>query len=355
MSTVDIYDVAGKTWYQQKTVAGPGQLAQGCAVVAVAQDRSSYNIYYYGGFDGLDETNDFNDDVWILSLPSFMWMKVTSGTKAHARAGHKCVMPYPDQMMVIGGRASGSFDGPQCVEGNEIVQIFNLTNGKWLDSYDPANYGDYGVPEMIHRMIGGDYAGGATMTTPTPTGWDNKSLASVFQTLYPTSKIVTHYPYAPAASNGTKPTINDEDDGGLASWVAPVLGVVLGLVFITALVVGILLYRRRKLLRRNGNPNMSEGGTDENGHRILSWIRGQDTAKAPTVTTEDTPNLDDTESRAGGPQMAYLHSQGPRSPLHARPQQPPATAVPHEMPDTPLFEMMGKKPLRTYAVFGHPY
>ena len=342
MSTVDIYDVAGKTWYQQKTIAGPGQRARGCAVVAVAQDRSSYNIYYYGGFDGLDETKDFNDDVWILSLPSFIWMKVAPGTEGHARAGHKCVMPYPDQMMVIGGQAAATFDGPRCVEGNEIVQIFNLTNAKWLDSYDPANYGDYGVPEMIHAVIGGDYAGGATLMTPTPTGWDNKSLASVFQTLYPTSKIVTHYPYAPAASNGTRPTVNDEDGGGLASWVAPVLGVVLGLVFITALVVGILLYRRRKLLRRNGNPSMSEGGTDENGHRILSWIRGQDTAKAPTVTTEDTPNLDDTESRAGAPQMAYLHSQGPRSPLNARPRQPSATVVPHEMPDTPLFEMMGE-------------
>lgn len=342
MSTIDIYDVASKTWYQQKTVAGPGQLARGCAVVAVAQDRSSYNIYYYGGFEGTDETKDFNDDVWVLSLPSFMWMKLAAGTKGHARAGHKCVMPYPDQMMVIGGQAANTFDGPHCVEGNEIVQIFNLTNGEWLDSYDPTKYGDYGVPEIIHHSIGGNYAGGATVTTPMPTGWDNKSLASVFQTLYPTSKITTYYPYAPAASNGTRPTVNDEDGGGLASWVAPVLGVVLGLVFITALVVGILLYRRRKLLRRNGNPTMSEGGTDENGHRILSWIRGQDTAKAPTVTTEDAPNLDDTESRAGGPQMAYLHPQGPRSPLRAQPQQPTAAAVSHEMPDTPLFEMMGK-------------
>ncbi|KAJ8133299.1 hypothetical protein O1611_g327 [Lasiodiplodia mahajangana] len=63
MVNINIYDVANRTWYSQKTVEAPPQRAMGCAVVASAQDSSSYNIYYYGGFDGLHEDEDFSDDV----------------------------------------------------------------------------------------------------------------------------------------------------------------------------------------------------------------------------------------------------------------------------------------------------
>ncbi len=105
MSTVSVYDSANKLWYEQPTSGSPSppQLAQGCAVVASAQDGSSHNIYWYGGFDGLHLTEPFSDDVWILSIPSFMWMKVYSGNSTHARAGHRCFKPYPDQMLVVGG------------------------------------------------------------------------------------------------------------------------------------------------------------------------------------------------------------------------------------------------------------
>lgn len=337
MSNIDIYDIANEKWYTQSTIAGPGQLARGCAVVAVAQDYSSYNIYYYGGFDGLHEDTDFNDDVWILSLPSFMWMKIASGKADHARAAHKCVTPYPDQMMVIGGYPSlkGGNSVP-CLKDTQMIQLFNLTEGKWMSSYDPASYHDYGVPEMIHLMIGGDFKGSATMSVPTPSGWSDQGLQKVFETKYPTSKLTHYYPYTPDHYiNGTRTGVSG-DGNGLPSWVAPVLGVVLGLVFITAVVVLVMLYRRRKLLRKGG---MSERDTDENGNRILSWIRGQDSnGKAPTVTTsDDTPNMDEIDNRGAMP--PYAHQQAY---TQARTQNLRPDVVPHEMPDTPLYEMMGE-------------
>ena len=52
MSTISFYDIADKVWYEQPTNGvGPGQLTQGCAVLASAQDMSSHNIYWYGGYD----------------------------------------------------------------------------------------------------------------------------------------------------------------------------------------------------------------------------------------------------------------------------------------------------------------
>ncbi|KAI5919794.1 hypothetical protein F4810DRAFT_467206 [Camillea tinctor] len=333
MSNVDIYDIANDKWYTQPTIGAPPALALGCAVVAPAQDFSSYNIYHYGGYNGIDSSSPFNDDVWVLSLPSFMWMKISSGQAGHARAGHQCVMPYPDQMVVIGGYTSLSGGTLTCLEGG-ILQVFNLTEGRWMDSYDPNNWNEYGVPEMIHLMIGGDYTGGATMTAPTPTGWATPELSSVFSSPYATSKITTFYPYGSQGPGNSSRGVATGGGGGTPSWVAPVLGVVLGLVFITAVVVGILLYRRRKFLKRNGG---SEGSTDEHRHRILSWVHGQNNAKTPTISTEEPSSFGDMENRS----ILPVHGQG-----HSHQySQPEMKMVQHyEMPNTPLVELGGDMP-----------
>ncbi len=286
MSTIDIYDVANDKWYQQSTADGPGALTRGCAVVATAADRSSFNIYYYGGYAALDRSSGFNDDVWVLSLPSFSWTKLTPGDPLHARAGHKCVVPYPDQMMIVGGYTNQTVS-PVCIEGG-VVQMYNLTSGTWMDGYDPAKHADYGVPEAIYAKIGGSKTGGATMTTPTPSGWADASLADVFKTPYPTSKLTTYYPYASASpSNNTNPGITPSTDGGgggLPSWAPIVLGVVLGLVFLTCLAVAILFLAPPQVFRRG----TSEVGTeDTNGRRIISWMRGQQGAAAERTDRHD--------------------------------------------------------------------
>ncbi|KAI0520781.1 hypothetical protein F5B22DRAFT_51505 [Xylaria bambusicola] len=298
MTNIDIYDVAGKKWYQQPTTGAPPALAMGCAVTATAQDQSSYNIYYYGGYDGIHEKENFNDDVWILSLPSFIWTKIP-GTAGHARAGHQCLTPYPDQMVSIGGSRSLQGASIKCLDSS-IVEVFNLTEGRWLSSYDPSRWSPYGVPEVVHSKIGGDYTGGATIKTPTPSGWAASGLADIFATTYPASKLTTYYPYSSQSSgNETRGPWNEpKKGGGTPSWVAPVLGVVLGLVFITAIVVGILLYRRRSLLSKRNNRSETPAG-DDYGHRhyIRVWLNNTQ-EKAQTVTTEDpSTRFDFTDSR----------------------------------------------------------
>ncbi|KAI1660791.1 hypothetical protein F4813DRAFT_386201 [Daldinia decipiens] len=344
MRSIDVYDVASKKWYQQSTDGAPPQLARGCAVVAPAEDYSSFNIYYYGGYDGLDDGGQFNDDVWILSLPSFMWMKVYSGKPEHGRAGHQCVMPYPDQMIVIGGRrANVGTGGPLCLDGDPpgILQVYNLTENQWMDSYDPTSWNYYGVPPMIHAMIGGDASGGATVTAPSASGWEDPELGKVFATAYPTSKLTTYYPYSTVgAGRGIYESDGGGGGGGTPSWVAPVLGVVLGLIFVTAVVVGIILYRRRKYLKKNS----SEPSTDENGTRILSWIQGQSNGKATTVTTTDDARTqyDELESRGITP------ARSPPRPEMEMVTEMPETCV-AELPDTsPRVELAGD----TYANLG---
>ncbi|KAK1988458.1 hypothetical protein LZ30DRAFT_22170 [Colletotrichum cereale] len=340
METIDIYDVAGDKWYQQKTEGTkPPALARGCAVLAPAQDHSSFNIYYYGGYDGIHAQEDFSDDVWVLSIPSFQWVKVYEGKALHARAGHQCVMPYPDQMMVIGGYTAMAGTGsPPCLEGG-IIQVFNLSSAEWLDGYSPSKWSNYTIPATIVSKIGGDEKGTATKTEPEGSRWADPSLAAIFAKPYETSKIKTWYPYTESKET-TRPNVpadgknGGDGGGGTPKWVAPVLGVVLGLVFITAILVGCCLWRRRRILRR-GNGTATH--TDDNGSRIISWIRGQpsEPAKAPTVTTEEAPSTQDMSEartpppvRAASPvryyfahevadnQIAELPDTSPRAELH---------------------------------------
>jgi Kelch motif len=294
MTTVAVYDIANQVWYEQATSGTPpGQLTLGCAVVASAQDGSSHNIYWYGGFDGLKPANPYSDDVWVLSVPSFMWMKVKSGTPSHGRAGHKCVKPYPDQMFVIGGYPSLAGNSFNCLEGN-IIQVFNLSSLQWIEKYDPNVWSNYTVPAMIYDMIGGTGKGSATQTAPSSTVTANASMIALFQQQYNTSKITTWYPYhATTASSSPRPTLPSavaKPGSGTPKFLAPVLGVILGLVFITCLVVAIMLYRRRKLLSMNGTATQSENGTVDPRRGVLGWLRTVPAdAKAPTVTTDETP------------------------------------------------------------------
>lgn len=181
MKTIGIYDIANQTWcdssvtlacestsmrkvgpiahyrsynsrhLQNTTGDIPPATALFCSVLASAEDGSSHNIYIYGGNDGSDNSTIPFDDVYILSLPSFVWIKAYSGIPRHGRSGHQCFRVFPDQMLVLGGL----FQDPSlCLEGG-VLQLFNLNTLNFQDSYDPSSYKSYTVPDIVTRQIGG--------------------------------------------------------------------------------------------------------------------------------------------------------------------------------------------------------
>ena len=330
MNAIDIYDIAADSWYKQGTFASsgtPSGRAQGCAVVQAAKDLSSFNIYYYGGYSAASPTDDFFDDVWVLSLPSFRWIKARAGTIDNARAGHRCVSPYPDQMMVFGGWTPLLGNAIDCTP--RPIEILNLTSVEWMTEYDPEKFYDYGVPAVVQSEIGGSYAGGATEKEPAVSGgWQDEELAKVFDTPYP-SKIETWYPYEPNSPTGRPDIPPETKDGknGLPKWVAPVLGVVLGLVVITAAFVAFLLWRRRKYLQRNPS---SDG---ERSRNITQWLWGQSPdAKAVTETTVEEVRHSPLYSPVG---LGNATSPVVESPTDARIAGP-------ELGDTQIHELPGE-------------
>ncbi|KAK8115068.1 hypothetical protein PG999_007137 [Apiospora kogelbergensis] len=77
MDEIHLYDVLSSRWYVQHASGNmPDMRRRFCAGATWARDQSSYNIYLYGGL-GFDPDNSAGfDDVYILSLPSFTWLKM---------------------------------------------------------------------------------------------------------------------------------------------------------------------------------------------------------------------------------------------------------------------------------------
>ncbi|KAL2813846.1 hypothetical protein BJX63DRAFT_207880 [Aspergillus granulosus] len=279
METVAVYDVAGDRWYLQNTTGDiPPQLTQFCSVYASASDGSSHNIYIYGGYDGLQPVNNPTDDVYVLSLPSFQWIYLYDGD-GRGRKGHKCVKPYPNQMLVLGGLVESS---NECVE---MIRVFNLNTGRFQDTYDPTQWSEYEVPNLVWGRIGGDASGGATRTSPE--SWTNTSLADVFSAAY-TSPIATWYPYN--STNITTTTVPGSGSGGgggggFPGWAGAVIGGVVGLLVLGGALTFWVIRRRRK----QGGRRHSEVS---HGSRVMQWVHagafrppgGKDAEEMTTVS-----------------------------------------------------------------------
>ena len=318
MSTVSVYDVSGKKWYQQNTTGDtPPQLTQFCAVVGSAQDGTSHNIYIYGGYDGLNSTSDTSDDVYILSIPSFIWIKASTGNPTHGRRHHRCVTPYPDQMFVLGGVAKFPDGlGVNCLDAG-VLQIYNINSLKWQNTYDPKKWSPYQVPAVVTAKIGGD--GNGTARTLGPNSWSSSDLSALFSTAY-TKTIPSHYPYSSIASTAlpTRSTVavNGNGGGGTPSWVIPVVVVIVVLLLLTIAIAAFLLFKRHKYIKLYGTSDA--GGSANTENRVLAWVRGTPPVRSNTKGSSDTETSEavssgrtalnsPSEDRDDQPDMAERH------------------------------------------------
>ncbi|PLN83713.1 hypothetical protein BDW42DRAFT_164510 [Aspergillus taichungensis] len=312
MESVSVYDIAEQKWYIQNTTGDiPPQLARFCSVYASAQDDSSHNIYIYGGNDGIDPTEIPSDDVYVLSLPSFEWIKLYSGVKEHGRSGHRCVKPHPDQMLVLGGLYKNKYESL----GGGFIQVLNLTTGRFQNTYDPGNLKEYRVPDMVVGRIGGSPTGGATKTSPK--SWTNDSLASVFSKKYPGS-IKTWYPYL---------RVLDKKGSKFPGWAGAIIGVVLGVILIACALAFWLVRRRRKQrgYRSSHNPSISEPDTSTMT-RVARWIWSDtdgDNSRPKSVTEYGAPS----EGTAVSQRLPEVEGE----PVHELPQDT-TKVFPAELP-----------------------
>ncbi|KAK0647858.1 hypothetical protein DIS24_g7311 [Lasiodiplodia hormozganensis] len=135
----------------------PAKRSEFCAGV------SSFQITVTGGWDQFYE-RAFND-VYVLSLPSFRWIRIVSDSNnpdkapqpSPGRNRHKCDMWRDAQMIATGGLATLGQGTSQhlndvCNETYPPVRVLDTSTYTWRTQFEPRL--EYSVPDAVTAVIG---------------------------------------------------------------------------------------------------------------------------------------------------------------------------------------------------------
>ncbi|KAF2964582.1 hypothetical protein GQX73_g8986 [Xylaria multiplex] len=289
MNMVYIYDVnstlgpdsttSSNGWWTQ-TIDGavPSPRVDFCTVVVSAPDRSSFNIHLYGGWDPIKH-EEF-DEIWVLSIPSFTWIKVYKGV--FPRWGHTCHIVGQRQMISVGG--TNSTDYPETCDWEWMgVAVLDLSEMAWGSIFD-RDKPPYQVNPMISDIIGGGLDGGATMLRP-ESGWSNTHVAQLFTG----TMDQTAYFIPPGASepNGTTGSAGSNRAGG-TNIGAIVGGTVGGVAFLLLLALGLWwLIRKAKSPGQQQQNNYSSPKPEGEQPQQPAMVE-LDASQAPTEIQGDS-------------------------------------------------------------------
>jgi hypothetical protein len=89
------------------------------------------------------------DEVWVLSLPAFVWFKANYAAN-QTRGRHTCEIVGNRQMLSIGGTDPNDANVGQLTKDPmaQGLQIFDLTRMAWTSGYD-ANAPPYQSPQVV--------------------------------------------------------------------------------------------------------------------------------------------------------------------------------------------------------------
>ncbi|KAF2259058.1 hypothetical protein CC78DRAFT_548631 [Lojkania enalia] len=256
MKEIRLYDIGNNRWYQE-TASGdvPEDRRRFCAGATWADDRSSYNIYLYGGAS-IGEGVGFGD-VYVLSLPSFKWIKFwprPEDNEGSTLPHHSltCDVIGNSQMIIMGGTFPNTTDcDVPVIQGQHGLDLGkqNGDGAKWA-SYDPS-LTTYKVPQEIAQTVGGGPTGGATALAPT-SGWQQRDLSIQFGRAYtPGTRDPTRdFPSAtstPTSVPSLEPVKSSNKGAIIGGAVGGAIG---GLIVIAAITACLLWYKKR----RNSQP-----------------------------------------------------------------------------------------------------
>ncbi|ERF76451.1 hypothetical protein EPUS_07331 [Endocarpon pusillum Z07020] len=347
MSTIFLYDIAEGKWYQQNATGQvPENRRKFCAGATWAQDQSSYNIYLYGGAGFAENATGF-DDVYILTLPSFTWIKwyPTEPGPGSPHNSLSCNVVDNAQMLIIGG----TFPATDACDAPDVVGTHNLDLGKnnpdqakW-NLFNP-NLTTYNVPSEIISVVGGSPVGGATVTAPTQ-GWDHRDLPVYFQ------QQATHAVRTPTrALPTTGSTPNQSSRSNRGAIIGGAVGGAVAFLLLAGLAIFLCIRRRGRREPANNSPTTVEPSQPSplppSAH-LPSYIEHKPFPSAPPTTMHPalarppaSPDLSYTSTPppmirapAPGPAPNQDQYQDPHSPpLHSASSQATQVASPIHNP-----------------------
>ncbi|KAJ0425728.1 hypothetical protein BJY00DRAFT_155514 [Aspergillus carlsbadensis] len=309
---IHVYDIASHTWWKQQASGdAPKRTRIGFGTaVSISPDGSAFHITTYGGW-GPSEGRAF-EDVYVLSIPSFLWINATSTTyetnseqQANWTMGRNglsgsCNTYKGSQMIVLGG---GIFEGNRSLIDGECrdelppVKVLDLSTYQWRDDLDSNAV--YEVPPIIYNEIGGNSTGGAFATVPAA-GFADPTLASALQERVATSTS-TPLPGDPAAQD--QEDTNPETESGTSNTGAIAGGVVGGVLGLALLIAIFWLFRRHQKKTQQLSVGELPASTSSDHKSEIGELGGRETVA----------------ELGGPPHLMRAELQGDRTQVHEMP------------------------------------
>ena len=166
------------------------------------------------------------DDVYVLSLPSFVWFKVNY-TSSDPRVDHTCIIAGNRQMLSIGGLNPSATSFSAAINDTdpfwEGIKVFDLTALQWTNYYNAS-----AAPYTAPTAVAAHYAAGSRY----PSAWSSDDLEKLF--VKPNTEAAT--PVKPSAPDWPQPGEPSTTNSG-AAVTGGVIGGTAGL-----LTAGLVLY-----------------------------------------------------------------------------------------------------------------
>ncbi|KAI9720172.1 MAG: hypothetical protein M1812_002990 [Candelaria pacifica] len=257
MEVIQIYDIDSNTWYNVNATGSiPQARSAFCSTAAASPDDSSFQITMYGGYDYHSQNS--NEDVYVLTVPSFRWIQVSSNNNREAsldkqvgRNSHICEVYREREMIVLGGQldiGSTTVNSASCNTSYPAIRVLDTSSYTWLTDFTP-NPDAYSVSPVISKVIGGSASGGATAKAPIG-GFNNSALDSLFSKRVQRFTPPTRSSSAPNFGGTSTPSPSSNHTGAIAG------GVVGGVVSLAVIIAALFFFIR---FRRSKSENWAKG------------------------------------------------------------------------------------------------
>lgn len=243
-----VYEAETDTWFNQTATGNIPLPRKEFCLSGANSTNGTYEIFLYGGQNGnLGAEAVPYDEIFILTLPAFRWLKVDYQPQ-NPRHGHTCEYVGGSQILSIGGVDSnalvhvGNYGDIDKSSFNSSVDpfaqglgIFDMTTLKWADHYS-ANPPAYEQSELVRNYYTQNPQDGSQFST---SGLRDLFKVTHFSQDTPTSGN-SNIPPAPHSSSSTSSSSSDHTGAIAGGVIGGVAGIAL------AATAAFYLFRRRK-------------------------------------------------------------------------------------------------------------
>ncbi|VUC22620.1 unnamed protein product [Clonostachys rosea] len=269
--SVALFDPSTDKWHKQNTTAMLGSIPQPryqfCSVGARGKNNT-YDIFVYGGRTRSEDTSAYGD-IWVLSLPGFVWTTVTNSNKGAPRWGHQCAVAGKSQMITMGGVSARKANTWKDDPWKEGLGVYDMVDLSWRSNYS-ASAGDYDTPQAFKAWY---QQGGEAQ-------WSSDELKALFATgsLALSADNVSSSPNNTNSDNTTEGTAGSDGPN-----VPAIVGGVVGGVIFLALAGAAIWFLLTQKKRLHSHSRLTEISGSEGGYNTSGYELNSSTMSTPSL------------------------------------------------------------------------